>query len=184
MLVEDSLSTDPQAAIIAGIDAEIRHEQNRPLGAAKRPLKKLLEKPALAHVTDLRNVRSVGLDTWISQGAAPGLIGVLFPNDPEARRKARQAKLRRTLARVRSRAPAATQNAARFGPVWKGSVALDSMMREHFAGMTVARRVTMSSAGHVGLPSGDPGCHHLTTTPWRTGCPDALAGHSTVARKH
>ena len=64
------------------------------------------------------------------------------------RRAARpgKPKLRRTLARVRSRAPAATQNAARFGLVGKGSVALDSMMREHFAGMTVEQAIQRGPA--------------------------------------
>ena len=172
-MAEDSLSTDPQEArtgrnsassvqpstspqappqrlveaVIASIAAEVRHEQDRPLGSTLTlAMKALLETPELADVTDLRTARAAGVDIWVNQGARQGLIAVLFPDDPTATRKARQARHQYQIARRRALAPAATQTAARYGIFGKGAAVLDRLMRDHFAGMTVEEAIQKGPA--------------------------------------
>jgi hypothetical protein len=141
--------TPPQrlmAAVIATIAAEVRHEQNRPLGSAARNLPALLDTPPLVDVTDLHSARAAGIDAWVSAGCGPGLIAILFPDDSAAIRRAKQRQNKLLSEQRRSRGPQSRQIAARFGVVGSGAVALDKLMAGPFAGMTIEEAIAQGPA--------------------------------------
>jgi hypothetical protein len=126
-------------AIIAALEVEIRHEQNRPLGSNAAMLRKLLP-TTFPDVSGLQSVRAKGLAAWIDAGAGPGLIGVLFPNDPEAVTWAKKQKNAVQMDRRIAEGPELKRFIADKGIKGRGAVNLRNVL-EQFDGMTIAEAV-------------------------------------------
>lgn len=136
-----AMSTEVRViAAMAAISAQIRAEQNRPLGAINSSTLSRLLKTEFLDVTDLHSARAKGPGAWADAGSGPGLIAQLFPDDREAVARAKKQKNAIKMSRRIEGGSEVQRFISSKGIVGRGSVNVAAVLAK-FPGLTPTEAV-------------------------------------------